>query len=199
MVPNGVGTGRPPAKLPPPRAVWQSLQLPSDASSRPCFTRAGSNVCGAGGSIAAIAGRHATANAAAAATTAIPVTTPAMIRGNPFISVPVLIVRSIVSSTYPGAAWRRKPSDHWQLTAGPPSPVVLGGSPSVTGPAIGNGLKEPGENHESAAEAAAATPVGHHRGVAGAGDRRAAGKPASGRLGRTGDQDRTARQGRFLP
>jgi len=28
IVPNGVGTGRPPVKLLPPRTVWQSLQLP---------------------------------------------------------------------------------------------------------------------------------------------------------------------------
>ena len=64
-MPNGVGTGRPPAKLAPPRTVWQSLQLPIAASSRPRLTKAGSNDAGAGGSIAAIAGRHATAKPAA--------------------------------------------------------------------------------------------------------------------------------------
>ena len=63
IVPNGVGTGRPPAKLLPPRTVWQSLQFPIAASSRPRLTRLVSNDCGLGGSIAAIAGRHATANA----------------------------------------------------------------------------------------------------------------------------------------
>ena len=66
MAPNGVGTGRPPAKLLPPRTVWQSLQFPIAANSRPRLTRLLSKDCGLGGSIAAIAGRHATANAAAA-------------------------------------------------------------------------------------------------------------------------------------
>ena len=65
-MPNGVGTGSPPAKSLPPRTVWQSLQLPIAASSRPRLTSAASNDCGAGGSIAAIAGRQLTANAAAA-------------------------------------------------------------------------------------------------------------------------------------
>src|SRR6266853_1204138 len=66
IVPNGVGTGSPPAKFLPPRTVWQSLQLPIAARSRPRLTRAASNDCGAGGSIAAIAGRHAIAKAATA-------------------------------------------------------------------------------------------------------------------------------------
>src|ERR1700709_1685887 len=67
MVPNGVGTGRPAAKGLAPRTVWQSLQLPNAASTRPRLTKPASNDCGAGGSIAAIAGRQMTANAAAAA------------------------------------------------------------------------------------------------------------------------------------
>src|ERR1700730_11483923 len=66
IVPNGVGTGTPPAKSLPPRTVWQSLQLPMAARSRPRLTRAASNDCGAGGSIAAIAGRHAIAKVATA-------------------------------------------------------------------------------------------------------------------------------------
>src|SRR5712675_1132415 len=66
MVPNGVGTGSPPAKFRAPRTVWQSLQLPIAARSRPRLTRAVSNDCGAGGSIAAIAGRHVIAKAATA-------------------------------------------------------------------------------------------------------------------------------------
>ena len=65
-MPNGVGTGSPPAKFFPPRTVWQSLQLPIAASSRPCLTSAASKLCGLGGSIAAMAGRQATANAATA-------------------------------------------------------------------------------------------------------------------------------------
>src|ERR1019366_10760122 len=73
IVPNGVGTGRPPAKSLPPRTVWQSLQLPIAARSRPRLTSTKSNDCGAGGSIAAIAGRHAIANAA----TAPPITSAA--------------------------------------------------------------------------------------------------------------------------
>src|ERR1700754_3633846 len=79
MVPNGVGTGRPPAKALPPRTVWQSLQLPSAARSRPLLTRAGSNDCGAGGSIADIAGRQATANAATTPLSTSAITTPAII------------------------------------------------------------------------------------------------------------------------
>src|SRR5439155_686394 len=67
IVPNGVGTGRPPAKFLPPRTVWQSLQLPIAARSRPFLTRAGSKDCAAGGSIAASAGRQAIAKPAAAA------------------------------------------------------------------------------------------------------------------------------------
>src|SRR6202011_1264761 len=66
IVPTGVGTGSPPAKSLPPRTVWQSLQLPMAARSRPRLTRAASNDCGAGGSIAAIAGRHAIAKVATA-------------------------------------------------------------------------------------------------------------------------------------
>ena len=69
IVPNGVGTGTLPAKLLPPRNVWQSPQFPIAANSRPRLTRLVSKDCGLGGSIAAIAGRHATANAAAAAPT----------------------------------------------------------------------------------------------------------------------------------
>src|SRR5258708_10517075 len=66
IVPNGVGTGSPPAKFLPPRTVWQSLQLPIAARSRPRLIRAASKDCGAGGSIAAIAGRHPIAKAATA-------------------------------------------------------------------------------------------------------------------------------------
>src|ERR1700716_231007 len=73
IVPNGVGTGSTPAKSLSPRAVWQSLQLPMAAKSRPRLTRAASNDCGTGGSIAAIAGRHAIAKAA----TAPPITSAA--------------------------------------------------------------------------------------------------------------------------
>src|ERR1019366_4137694 len=80
MVPNGVGTGRPPAKDLPPRTVWQSLQLPIAASSRPRLTRTVSNDCGAGGSIAAIAGRHAIAHAANAPPINSAATTLAIIR-----------------------------------------------------------------------------------------------------------------------
>src|ERR1700736_4025881 len=64
IVPNGVGTGSPPAKSFAPRAVWQELQFPIAARSRPRLTSAASKDCGDGGSIAAIAGRHAMANAA---------------------------------------------------------------------------------------------------------------------------------------
>src|ERR1700722_9501580 len=79
IVTNGVGTGRPPAKALPPRTVWQSLQLPSAARSRPRLTRAGSNDCGAGGSIADIAGRQATANAATAPLSTSAAPAPAII------------------------------------------------------------------------------------------------------------------------
>src|SRR5437660_6694708 len=85
IVPNGVGTGRPPAKALPPRTVWQSLQLPIAARSRPRRTRAVSNDCGAGGPIAAIAGRQAKAKAAIAPATRIPATTPTTICGDFFM------------------------------------------------------------------------------------------------------------------
>src|SRR5476649_2284189 len=80
MVPNGVGTGRPPAKALAPRSVWQSLQLPVAARARPRLTRAASNDCGAGGSIVAIAGRQMTTNAAAAAASMITAMTLAIVR-----------------------------------------------------------------------------------------------------------------------
>src|ERR1700733_5962373 len=80
MVPNGVGTGKPPAKALPPGAVWQSLQLPMVARSRPRLTSAGSKDCGAGGSIAPIAGRQATAKAVIATPVIAVIATPAMIR-----------------------------------------------------------------------------------------------------------------------
>src|SRR6185437_5988824 len=80
MVPNCVGTGRPPAKLAPPFTVWQLLQLPSAASSRPRLTRAGSNEPATGGSIAAIAGRQAIAKAAAAPAISTTATTLAIMR-----------------------------------------------------------------------------------------------------------------------
>src|SRR3954452_19064295 len=80
MVPNGVGTGRPPANALPPRRVWQSPQLPVAASARPRLTRAVSKDCGAGGSIAAIAGRQMTANAATAAASTIRAMTLASVR-----------------------------------------------------------------------------------------------------------------------
>ena len=79
-MPNGVGTGRPPAKFWPPRTVWQVLQLPIAARSRPRLTSAGSNEDGAGGAIAAIVGRQATANAATAPAINAAMTTVAMIR-----------------------------------------------------------------------------------------------------------------------
>src|SRR6476660_2426331 len=79
MVPNGVGTGKPPAKALPPRTVWQSLQLPIAARSRPRLTRFASKDCGAGGSIAGIAGRHATAKAATTPPIKSPAAMPATI------------------------------------------------------------------------------------------------------------------------
>src|SRR5665213_3439015 len=101
MVPNGVGTGRPPAKFWPPRTVWQSLQLPIAARSRPRLTRAGSKDAGADGSIAAIAGRHATAKPTAAPAIRMTATTLAMIRDDPVIPASAFVVAdfSPVSNT----------------------------------------------------------------------------------------------------
>src|SRR3954454_8093774 len=82
MVPNGVGTGRPPAKSFSPRRVWQSAQLPVAASARPRLTSAGSNDCGAGGSMAAIAGRQTIANAATAPAIEMPAMANPMFRDN---------------------------------------------------------------------------------------------------------------------
>src|SRR5260370_4302435 len=83
MAQNGVGTGSPPAKFLAPRTVWQSLQLPIAARSRPRFTSAASNACGADGSIAAITGRQAIAKAATAPATSAITMTLAMIRDGP--------------------------------------------------------------------------------------------------------------------
>src|SRR5438132_2672454 len=83
IVPNGVGTGRPPAKFLPPRTVWQSLQLPIAARSRPRLTRAASKASGPGGSTAAIAGRHTIAKAAAAPPSSTTATMLATIRDGP--------------------------------------------------------------------------------------------------------------------
>src|SRR5271168_5302317 len=81
MVPNGVGTGKPPAKVLPPFTVWQSLQLPMAAKSRPRLTSAGSKDGGAGGSIASIAGRQTTAKAAIIPPISAVIAALAMIRG----------------------------------------------------------------------------------------------------------------------
>src|ERR1700755_2333083 len=86
IVPNGVGTGSPPAKFRPPRTVWQSLQFPIAASSRPRLMRVASNACGAGGSIAAIAGRQTTAKTAAAAASSTTASTLAAILGDPVMA-----------------------------------------------------------------------------------------------------------------
>src|SRR5215831_4771187 len=79
IVPNGVDTRRPPARFLPPRTVWQSLQLPIAASSRPRLTISGSKDCGAGGSIAAIDGRQAMAKANATPPTNSAATMPPII------------------------------------------------------------------------------------------------------------------------
>src|SRR5258705_13666412 len=91
IVPNGVGTGRPPAKALPPRTVWQSLQLPIAARSRPRLTIAASNDCGAGGSMVAIAGRLA--KAAIAPAIRMPAMTLAIMRGD-------LVIRLGPSSSF---------------------------------------------------------------------------------------------------
>ncbi len=88
MVPNGVGTGSPPAKSLPPRTVWQSLQLPIAARSRPRFTSAVSNDRGAGGSITAIAGRPVIAKAA----TALPIIRDFVIRPDSFLRGSFLVL-----------------------------------------------------------------------------------------------------------
>ena len=80
IVPNGVGTGRPPANALPPRNVWQLLQLPMAASSRPRLTMSASKAGACGRSIADIAGRHMTANAATAPPIMNPAARPAIVR-----------------------------------------------------------------------------------------------------------------------
>src|SRR6202046_1265274 len=79
IVPNGVGTETPPAKVLPPGAVWQALQFPIPARSRPRLTSAGSKDCGAGGSIPSIAGRQTTAKAAIAPPISAATAAPAII------------------------------------------------------------------------------------------------------------------------
>src|ERR1700751_3713793 len=78
IVPNGVATGKPPVKFLAPRTVWQSLQLPSAASSRPRLTSSGSKDCGGGGSIAAITRRQTSAPPTAAPAMTSAARTPPM-------------------------------------------------------------------------------------------------------------------------
>src|SRR6266404_2185574 len=92
-VPNGVGTGRPPAKFLAPRMVWQLLQLPIAARSRPRLTRAASKAGGPGGSTAAIAGRHTMAKAAAAPPSSTMATMLATIRDGPVMRSLALALR----------------------------------------------------------------------------------------------------------
>src|ERR1700752_2935278 len=92
-VPNGVGTASPPAKLLPPRIVWQELQLPVAASSRPRLMSATSKDCGAKGSIAPSAGRQVTITAVTAppasnTATIVPMSVALVIRPNGLSGVP---------------------------------------------------------------------------------------------------------------
>src|SRR5580698_4897496 len=119
MVPNGVGTGSPPAKLARPRTVWQSLQLPIAASSRPRLTSAGSNEPGAGCSMAAIAGSHCghQNNADDACDHAR--------SGRHLRCEPCMIVERLgVLSTYRGPTRCNKDADHRVLTSAS-KPCVL--------------------------------------------------------------------------
>jgi hypothetical protein len=84
-MPKGVGTARPPAKSLAPRTVWQSLQLPMAARSRPRLTNALSKDCGAGGSTAAIAGRHTIAATAIAPAMAAMAMIPPIVRGDAMV------------------------------------------------------------------------------------------------------------------
>jgi hypothetical protein len=77
-VPNGVGSGSPPANERWFGALWQVLQSPSAASVAPRCTISGGNIFAAGGSIGASAGSQATAKPTAE-TTAQPTTTLAAI------------------------------------------------------------------------------------------------------------------------
>src|SRR5262249_51634883 len=70
----------------PPGTVWQLLQLPISANWRPCLISAGSKLCGLGGSIAAIAGRQAMANAIPAPPTSSAANMPPM--------MPFLVIRT---------------------------------------------------------------------------------------------------------
>ncbi len=80
IVPNGVGTGKPPAKFLPPRTVWQAIAIAERGELAAALDLGGIERCGlAAGSIAAIAGRQATAKAAAAPPTSSTATTPPMI------------------------------------------------------------------------------------------------------------------------
>src|SRR6476620_10698383 len=130
IVPNGVGTGSPPAKFLAPRTVWQLLQLPIAARSRPRLTRAASKPCGPGGSTAAIAGRHAIAKAAAAPPSSTMATMPATIRDDPVICSPcALFFRLlVVGGIFTKITRRRSPAKALyaagQPCRGPQRPVV---------------------------------------------------------------------------
>ncbi len=116
IVPNGVGTGRPPAKLLPPRTVWQSLQFPIAVSSRPRLMRSASKDCRPGGSIAAIAGRQTTAKTVAAPAIRMPAMTLATIRGDLFIR-PACSCSHRTNQNLP-LSLHRKNGNHSLLTTG---------------------------------------------------------------------------------
>src|SRR5437762_1127025 len=61
IVPNGVGSARPPANVRPPGAVWQALQLPMAASSAPRLMRAASKLRASVIPIGSIEGRQTSA------------------------------------------------------------------------------------------------------------------------------------------
>src|SRR5262245_18537606 len=78
MVPNGVGSGRPPANGFPPAVVWQTPQLPIAASSAPRCTSSRSNDDLSGGGLSASAGSTAQATTPAAPSTVMMRTTKRM-------------------------------------------------------------------------------------------------------------------------
>ena len=80
------------------------------------FDEGGIEDCGAGGSIAAIAGRQATAKAAAAPTTSTTAAMLATIRADPVIRSPLGLLFGWSSNTNLALWFTYERSDHWQLT-----------------------------------------------------------------------------------
>src|ERR1700736_3885316 len=120
MVPNGVGTPRPPANGRPPGTVWHVAQLPIAASSPPRLTSAGSKLPAAGGRTGSKAGRQAAATAAPPAISTATTTTRSVLRNIGYLGA--ILTRELRRRFRAVIARRPKAGEAIQ---GPHAPCVL--------------------------------------------------------------------------